>query len=320
MVTISRAPRAALGAVLFVALLEAVASAAPTMDAALRFDACSCSMGSLEEQAEAKIDWETCPLGTTFDPVAACHAANKEGLDAAPACDEIALCSSASCVNYERVLFGGAPSTADQAFVESMISICVTAEREAGALVDALHIQLAAEGADVADDAAVCRDAWGLATTEGLYCAREKSYRHSVVKIANILVEKAPLMSVQFWMDEAILAATEIPRGDSSKDLCISEEGAFELGQLVGDLVVEHFPVITAPVDSQADSCCHPVCYDTNDNFKSPNKKSPNGALNVAFEGISLGCCDVARVNHPSCVLEEPADIAGSAPETTELP
>uniref|UniRef100_A0A7S0T4F6 Uncharacterized protein n=1 Tax=Erythrolobus madagascarensis TaxID=708628 RepID=A0A7S0T4F6_9RHOD len=165
------------------------------------------------------------------------------------------------------------------------------------------HIQLAAEGVKNAKDANVCRSEWNLATHSGEFCAPEMSYRHAIVKIGFALANELPFtFAVRWVMDELIAFATEIYES-GEKLLCIEESDAFLLGQLVGDMVIQHFqPSTTNSNSSVLDACCHPDCEAFMQTYKSPQDSTFAGALSVSFEYIAFGCCDIARVNQPGCV------------------
>mmetsp|Transcript_13306 Transcript_13306/g.28890 ORF Transcript_13306/g.28890 Transcript_13306/m.28890 type:complete len:323 (-) Transcript_13306:30-998(-) len=307
-----------------VMLLQSASSAAPVFEAETSRQLDSCACGLPQDYPEAYADWEACPLGTDFDPVAACLASSTIYLDNAPVCSDIAACNPDKCVNYERVLFGGGPSQAQEAFTESMISVCVQAHKEMNSTspMEEYHIDIASYGSMNAKQALECTDSWPLSLTVGDYCVSEDSYRHAVMKVGNVLIDHVPVKKVHWWMDEMIADATEVDNA-GVKDLCIQEEESYELGQAAGDLIVQHFPTETSPNNSSStvlDACCHSACDSILENFKSPLHQSPNGAVSVSFESIAIGCCDIARVLSVECVDTSADDADGVEPTETPTP
>mmetsp|Transcript_2791 Transcript_2791/g.6105 ORF Transcript_2791/g.6105 Transcript_2791/m.6105 type:complete len:200 (-) Transcript_2791:945-1544(-) len=183
---------------------------------------------------------------------------------------------------------------------------------------------LAAEGVDNAVDAKVCRSLWGLSAANGIYCAPETSYRHAVVKIAFDLIKHAPLTTVRWIMDEMIASATEhyvYHSYGTEFMLCIEAEDAFNLGQVVGNMVETYFPPVAAYSNSSnLHQCCHPVCDQVMSTFKSPFEASQAGSLSVSFEQIGFGCCEIARVDVQGCQAEHLPTRPPAPPTPTPTP
>mmetsp|Transcript_12964 Transcript_12964/g.28235 ORF Transcript_12964/g.28235 Transcript_12964/m.28235 type:complete len:323 (-) Transcript_12964:190-1158(-) len=291
----------------FAALVVGIVLQSPVCAAVVRQetipDTCSCSPPewSTPVQQEVVRSWDACPLGVAgFDPVEACTQADAGNLAGTFECKDILVCSgSSSCVNYATALFGTEPSEEQHGFVENMVSLCVQLRKTS---LTSNHVQLAAFGVSNANGAKACASEWDSNTTSGVYCVSEMTYRHAVVKAAFALGEEAPARIVSWVMDEMIASATEVTGFYGEKTLCIAQQDAFLLGQVIGDMVETYFSAVSSYSSSSVlHQCCHPVCDQVLQNYKAPSEKSRAGAASVSLEELAYGCCDIARVDVTGC-------------------